>query len=178
MLNTKSKLIISITLVLLGVACRVLPHWWNFTPIAAIALFAGFYLGKRYAIILPILTMMISDLFVGFYQWQLMAVVYLSFCLIGLIANFARKHKNFEVVVASSIVGSFIFFLLTNFAVWQFSPWYAKSLTGLIQAYTLALPFFRATLVGDLFYTFILFGSYEAVVLLLTKSKLVCQKSY
>ena len=54
--------------------------------------------------------------------------------------------------------------MVTNYAVWQFSPWYEKSLAGLLESYTLALPFFRNTLLGDLFYSAVLFGAYEAVV--------------
>ena len=52
----------------------------------------------------------------------------------------------------------------TNWAVWQFSPWYASNFAGLIQSYTFALPFFRNTLLGNVFYTSVLFGVYEAAI--------------
>ncbi len=57
-MTNKTKLIISLILISLGVACRLLPHAWNFTPIAAVALFAGVYLGRNYAVALPIITML------------------------------------------------------------------------------------------------------------------------
>lgn len=174
-MTTKAKLIISIILVALGVVARLLPHFWNFAPITAIALFAGVYLGYRYAVALPVIAMVIGDLFIGFYEWQLMIAVYGSFVLIGFLGTLIKKHKSFETVVAGSIVASVLFFITTNWVVWQFSPWYAKTIDGLIQCYILALPFFRNTMIGDLFYVSVLFGAYEAVNLLVVKRKLSLQ---
>ena len=142
----------------------MLPHLWNFTPLAAIALFAGIYLGRRYALILPLVAMAISDRLIGFYDWRMMLAVYGSFIIIGLLGFWIKKHKSLEAVLAASISASVIFFLVTNFAVWQFSPWYARSWSGLFECYALALPFFRNTLLGDLFYVTILLGVYESVV--------------
>ncbi len=171
-MTTKTKLVISVVLITLGVACRLLPHLWNLTPVAAIALFAGVYLGRRYAVVLPIATMAIGDLFIGSYEWKLMLVVYGSFIFIGLMGAWIKKHKSVETVLGGSIVASVLFFLATNWAVWQFSPWYAKNLVGLIHCYTLALPFFRNTLLGDLFYTSVLFGAYEAIMVWAKRRKL------
>lgn len=167
----KNKFIIAIFLVIFGVVCRLIPHWWNFTPLAAIALFAGVYLGRRYFVIIPLLAMLIGDLFIGFYEIKLMLAVYLSFLIIGLIGYFIKKYKSAETIVASSILASILFFLITNWAVWQFSPWYAKTLQGLIYCYTMALPFFRNTLLGDLFYTGVLFGVYEGALLYQSKRR-------
>lgn len=171
-MNTKTKLIISVTLITLGVVCRLLPHLWNFAPVTAVALFAGIYLGRRYAVILPVVTMIIGDLFLGFYEWQMMLVVYGSFATIGLLGSLIKKHKSVETVLAGSIIASVLFFVATNWAVWQFSPWYAKSLSGLLQCYALALPFFRNTLLGDVFYVSALCGAYEAVLVWAKKEKL------
>ena len=171
----KTKLVISAVLVCLGVACRLLPHAWNFAPIVGIALFAGVYLGRNYAIGVPILAIVIGDLFIGFYEWQLMLIVYGCYVAAGLLGVLIKKHKSLETVIAGSIVASIIFFLATNWAVWQFSPWYAKSVEGLIQCYALALPFFRNTLLGNLFYTSVLFGSYEVVMLWARQKKAVFQ---
>lgn len=174
-MTKQTKLIVSIILISLGVVCRLLPHLWNFAPIAAMALFAGVYLGRRYALILPLAAMLVGDLFLGFYDWKLMLAVYASFILIGLLGTLIKKYKSLETVAAGSIVASVIFFLATNWAVWQFSPWYAKSLAGLLQCYTLALPFFRNTMLGDLFYTSVLFGAYEAVIILMKQKRLNIQ---
>ena len=108
--------------------------------------------------------MLISDLFIGFYEWPLMIAVYGCFALTGLLGALIKKHKSVETVLFGSIIASVLFFLATNWAVWQFSPWYAKSWSGLIQCYTLALPFFRNTLLSDIFYVAVLCGAYEAVL--------------
>jgi hypothetical protein len=159
-----NKLIVVLTLIILGVVCRLLPHAWNFTPIAAMAIFAGTYLGKKEAVIIPIVSMLIGDLFIGFYAWQIMIPVYFSLVFAGVIGTIIKKHKSFETVLAGSIMASVLFFLITNFAVWLFSPLYAHSVAGLLECYAMALPFFRNTLLGDLFYVGTLFGAYEAVL--------------
>lgn len=176
-MTKKTKLTISFVLVALGIVCRLLPHAWNFTPIAAIALFAGVYLGRRYAITLPIIALVIGDLFIGFYEWKLMLIVYGSFALIGLLGVLIKKYKSVETVLAGSITAAVIFFLATNWAVWQFSPWYAKSWAGLVECYTLALPFFRNTLLSNLFYVGVLSGAYEAVMLLAQQKKVRIKES-
>lgn len=172
-MTKKTKILISITLVTLGLACRLLPHAWNFAPIAGIALFSGVYLGKRYAIALPIIAMVIGDLFIGFYEWPLMVAVYGCFALTGLLGSIIKKHKSVETILAGSIIASVLFFIATNWAVWQFSPWYAKTLEGLLQSYAMALPFFRNTLLGDLFYTGVLFGAYELAMVWARNRKVV-----
>jgi hypothetical protein len=176
----KNKIIIFIILVGLGVALRLLPHPWNFTPIAAIALFAGVYLGRKYAIFAPLLAMLAGDVFLGFYEWKLMAVVYASFALAGIIGILIRKRKSVPVVAAGSVAASVQFFLITNFAVWQFSHWYPKTLAGLMQCYAMALPFFRSALAGDLFYVALFFGTYEmasaAMAALTAKYRIAVQK--
>jgi len=172
MLKLNFKIIIFLILVTLGAVFRLLPHPWNFTPIAAITLFSGVYLGKRYAILVPILAMFFSDIFLGFYEWKLMLAVYGSFALVGLIGLAIKKQKSLETILAGSLTASILFFLITNFAIWQFTSWYPKTLPGLIQCFILALPFFRNTLLGDLFFTGILFGAYELVLIFVEKKKL------
>ena len=159
-------------LVVFGVLGRILPHIWNFAPIIAIGLFAGVYLGKRYAYLLPLVAMFVSDIFLGFYDLKLMFFVYTSFTLAGVIGYFIRNCKNVFTISAASISASALFYVITNWAVWQFSPFYEKTVEGLILSYTLALPFFRSALVGDLFYTFLFFGAYEAVLYLAHQKKL------
>ncbi|MFA6322104.1 MAG: DUF6580 family putative transport protein [Candidatus Buchananbacteria bacterium] len=175
-MTTKNKIIISVLLVALGVACRILPHFWNFAPVAAVALFSGFYLDRRWAVINPILTMVIGDFFLGFYEWPLMLTVYACFVFVGLLGSWLKEHKSFEVVLASGIFSSVLFFLASNWAVWQFSPWYEKTVTGLINCFTLALPFYRNTLLGDLFYVGVLFGLAE-IISVLNQSKILAKRS-
>ena len=142
---------------------RVLPHLPNVAPIAALALFAGTYLPKRWGWAVPLLVMFTSDLFVGFYDVRLMAVVYASFLIPFFIGWLLRKDKNSLSIFAGSLSGSVIFFLTTNFAVWALSNWYPHTLSGLLWSYTAGLPFFRNSLVGDLLYTGLFFGAYAVL---------------
>lgn len=140
---------------------RFLPHAPNFAPIAAIALLAGCYLPKKWAAGAPLLAMLISDYFLGFYNVFLMITVYVSFGFCLVLGLWIKKKKSFSRILAGSLAGSLTFFMATNLAVWLFTPWYEKTLVGLGQCYFLALPFFRNTLLGDLFYVGMFFGLYE-----------------
>lgn len=148
----------------------------NFAPVAAISLFSGFYF-RKYFIFIPIAIMFISDIFVGFYDWKLMSAVYLSFVLIGLIGILTRKNKSILSIIGCSLAGSFLFFIITNFAVWIFSQWYPHNFSGLISCYEMAIPFFRNTILGDLFYSSIIFGCYELLAQPKEKLRFVFAKS-
>lgn len=167
----KNKTLVILILISLGVACRLLPHAWNFTPIAAIALFSGVYLGKKEAILVPLLAMLAGDLIIGFYAFRIMAAVYFSLALAGVIGIAIKKHKSFETVLAGSIIASVLFFLATNLAVWYFSPIYSQTISGLIECYAMAIPFFRNTLLGNMFYAGVLFGVYEMALHYIIKPK-------
>jgi hypothetical protein len=157
----KLEFLLALFLVLFGITLRLLPHSPNFAPIGALALFGGIYLSKRLSLILPISAMLVSDLFIGFYEIPLMVAVYLSFLLTVLLGKWLKKRKNFYSVGGGAILASLLFFLITNFAVWVFTPWYLKTFSGLLQAYLMALPFFKNTLFSNLFYTTLFFGVFE-----------------
>lgn len=157
--------IIAVLLILLGVAARFLPHPPNFAPIAAIALFGGLYLNnKKLAFALPIGAMLVSDLFIGFYSWKMMAAVYLSFLAMVGIGLLVRKNKKFSTILGGTLLGSVLFFVVTNAAVWAFGTMYPHTIEGLMSSYAMGIPFFKNTLMGDLFYTGVLVGSMEAVL--------------
>lgn len=158
-------------LIILGVVARLLPHPANFAPIGAVALFGGMYLTRRYAMILPLIAMFISDIFIGFYTWQIMASVYISFALTSLIGLWVRKNKKLSTIIGGTVLGAVLFFLITNFAVWAFGAMYAHNLAGLTQSYVMAIPFFRNSLLGDLFYVGLLVGTYELIYYFILKKK-------
>ena len=157
-------------LLLIAVAAfsRVLPHPSNFTPIAAIALFGGVYLDKRFAFVVPILAMLASDYFIGFYGG--MYWVYGSFVLIGLIGVWLKNHKTPIIVLGGTLVSSIIFFVITNFGVWM-TPGsiYAHNPAGLIECYVAAIPFFRNTLGGDILFVGVMFGLYESALIMVKR---------
>ena len=166
------RFIIVFSVILFAAFIRLLPHWPNFTPIAAMALFAGTYFDrKQYAFALPIAAMFISDLVIGLHAN--MPAVYMSFAITVLIGMTIRKKVNVGSVVLASFSSSVIFFLITNFASWLASPYYPQTITGLAECYVAGLMFFQDTayglsfylndLIGTLFFSAVFYGSFYLV---------------
>lgn len=154
-------LLLALGLAAIAILSRLLPHPANFTAIGAVALFSGVYLPRRWGIFVPLAILLVTDAAIGFYEPLVMLGVYGSFAVVGIIGWYIRKQKTPATVVAGALAASIIFFALTNFAVWAFTPWYPKTGGGLFTSYALAVPFFRNMLFGDIIYTAVLFGGYE-----------------
>jgi hypothetical protein len=152
--------IIAVLLILFAAFSRLLPHPANFTPIAAIALFSGVYLNKKYFLIIPVAAMLLSDIFLGFHSTMIW--VYGSFAVIALIGFWLKSHKSAGYIFGTTLVSSIIFYIVTNFGVWL-SGYYGFSFNGLVECYVMAIPFFKNTAAGDLFYAASMFGIYEFV---------------
>ena len=168
-----TRLVVLTGIILAGAFMRLIPHWPNFTPIAAMALFGGAYLGRKYlAFAVPIAAMLISDLLIGFHNSML--AVYIAFAItvsIGLMIS--RKITSMN-VLGASLASSVIFFLITNFAAWlSMHHLYTQDFTGLMQCYAAALiffndgsygvSFFANELMGGLFYNTLFFGAFYMV---------------
>ncbi len=164
-MTTKIKIIISIALILLGVITRTSVHLWNFTPIVAMSLFAGVYLGRNYIAPIVVGSMLIGDFIIGFYTTEVMLSVYGSFLLIGGIGIIISNHRSIATIIAGSISSSVLFYIVTNFFVWKFTSLYTQTFDGLIMSYTMALPFLRNMLIGDLVYTGVLFGLVQCAIM-------------
>lgn len=165
-MNKKNIIYVVCILILFGVIVRLLPHEPNMTPITAIAFAGSLYLGKKWALVMPLLVLLLSDLLMGFYDWKIVLSVYGSFALIGLLSFVAIKFRKVLPVGLSLIGSSLLFFLITNAAVWAFSPWYEKTFSGLLYSYELGLPFLRNMLIGDILYTVALVSVFEISYLL------------
>lgn len=157
------KILLAVAVIVLAASARLVDHPFNFTPIAAMSIFAGCYLGKKWGIVLPLAAMLVSDYSIGFYDAPVMISVYLAFALSYFIGR-AISGKKWQYVPAAALLSSILFFLITNFAVWAFFDWYPHTLQGLVSNFVLALPFFRNTLAGDMIYTGAFFGAYEAAL--------------
>ena len=163
--NTKQiTVFLGVLLVALAVSARLFPHPANFAPLGAIALFSGLYLPKKYAFFVPFAGLLLSDLMIGLYHPAMMAAVYGSFALMVYLGIIGSRNKNLSTTAAAVLVGSIAFFLITNAAVWAFGTMYPYTVQGLMQSYYMALPFFRNSLLGDIFYTTVLVGSAEAIL--------------
>lgn len=168
------KYLPAILLIILGILTRFVPHLPNFTAIGAIAIFAGRYLPKKYALIIPLFAMLVSDIFIGFYSLPIMFSVYFSFAVMNII-GYATRQKNITFSVGGAIIGSIIFFAITNWAVWVAGTMYTHNLSGLATSYYLALPFFRNQLIADIFYTIIMVGGYEMAMKLVKQNKIILE---
>ncbi|MBN2119435.1 MAG: hypothetical protein JW734_00075 [Candidatus Omnitrophica bacterium] len=149
---------IVITLFIIGLISRIIPHAPNFVPIVAIALFSGAYLDKKYSLWLALGLYVISDLIIGLHQ--VVIFTWTSVFIITLIGIALNKRKSPGRTLAYTLLSSVLFFIVTNFGVWA-SGWYPKTLQGLTQCYIAALPFFRTSLLSNLAYVTVLFGVYE-----------------
>jgi hypothetical protein len=154
-----TDLLLVASLVGLDVIARLIPHAPNFTPVAATALFAGTILRSRgLALIVPFAAMLLSDSLLGFYDWRVMAVVYISASLPAAVGVLTGRSRAPFLLIPVILSCSLTFFAATNFAVWAFSGMYPPDVEGLIRCYVAALPFLQNTVAGDLFWATILFG--------------------
>jgi hypothetical protein len=155
-----SRLVTLLSAIIIAAALRLLPHPPNFTPIGAMALFSGAYIGRRgLAFAAPLGALLLSDLVLGLYHG--MATVYFSVALIVMIGMVALKRTSAVRVGSAAILSSVLFFVITNFGMWMFSGFYPRTLAGLEACYVAAIPFFQNTVVGDLFYAALLFGGFR-----------------
>jgi hypothetical protein len=147
----------------------------NFSPIASVALFSGFYFSnKKIALLIPVACMLISDYFLGFHN--LMWAVYLSFSLI-VVMGFYMKSSKPTSILFNSITSAVLFFLVTNCAVWAVGSYYTKDLSGLMLCLTMGLPFFKYTLLSSVIFSTILFAGFELFTQLSNKFSTVSGKS-
>ncbi len=146
-----------ISLILIGIASRFLPHPPNFTAVAAVSLFAGSQMSnKKLAILIPLVILFITDLIIGFHSSML--AVYFSMTLVVGIGMWVQKGYTLPRLVSGALGASLLFFIITNAAVWAGSMIYPNNLSGLIASYVAAIPFFWNSLAGDLFFTATIFG--------------------
>ena len=148
----------------LVVAARLVPHAPNFTPVVAAGLFAGMVLRSRtLALIVPVAAMLISDLIMGFEDWRIRVVIYAALVLPVVLGIWGQRFRPILALLPLALTSSLLIFVVSNFAVWAFSGMYALDFSGLVRCYVLALPFLQNTVIGDILWTAVLFGSWWLV---------------
>ena len=137
------------------VISRLIPHPPNFTPILSFAIMAPIIFNNRLiGVFLLITSMFISDTVLGFHSYQF--VVYLSIIFVSLITPL---NKNVFKIFYMCFLSSIWFFISTNFTVWLMWDFYTKDLEGLLYCYTLAIPFFKYTILSTLIFTGLIYSS-------------------
>ena len=148
-------------LILIGIASRFLVHIPNFTPLLAVALFAGALLPRKWAVIVPVALYALVDLMVGWHPT--IAFTWGSMALIAVIGQKHLQNRSWKRVAGTSLVSALLFYVITNFGAWIALSVYPKNLAGLVECYVAAIPFFRNTLASSVLYSFVLFGAYDIV---------------
>ena len=159
LLGILKKEIFPISLILILAFARLIPHPPNFTPIIAVAIMSGYFFRNIYvSFSILLISMLIADIFIGFYENIIF--VYIALLLITFVFFKISNKINFKNLFIYGFAGSLIFFIISNFGVWALgSPGlndiaYEKSLSGLIECYILAIPFFGNTFLSTLIFTY------------------------
>ena len=152
---------VSSSLIIASVAFRLLPHFPNFTPLGATAIFTGSRGSRPWNYYLPILILFMTDMFLGFHKTMLF--VYASFLITTFLAEKFLKNKS-SIIGAGTLglVNSVIFFLITNYGVWLTTNLYPKTLSGLMESYLMGVPFLRNMAMADVAFTVGVFAVYQA----------------
>jgi len=159
LLTILKKEIFPISLILILAFARLIPHPPNFTPIIAVALISGYFFKNiNLSLLILLVAMLLSDLFIGFYEN--MIFVYASLLLITFVFHKISKKINYKNLFIYCFAGSLIFFIFSNFGVWALgSPGvldvaYERNISGLVECYILAIPFFGNTFLSTLVFAY------------------------
>ena len=163
----KSKELIILFLVLsVAAISRIWIPINNFSPIGAIALIGGAFVGRRWlAFALPLFALFIGDLILtqvsvvhsSYIFSSTFFSVYIAFALIVVLGIIISKRLNIVNVLGMSLVATLAFFLITNFGSWLYFGMYPMNAGGLVTAYAAGLPFLQNSLISQLLFSAVLF---------------------
>ena len=138
---------ISIGILFVLAASRLIPHPPNFTSLIAISFYIPAIFGRKF-IPSVMLCFLITDIFIGFHNT--LFFTWGSVLIIGLIS----KYFALSIVkrISGALLGAVIFFIITNFGVWVNGS-YGYSFEGLILCYTLAIPFFSSSIISTFIFS-------------------------
>lgn len=150
------KIAFAALLIAVAIGWRIVNFNYHIAPnleiVTAVSVLAAVTLGFRAAIIVPITTMIVSDLIIG--NSSIYIATWSSFAIIGASAVLLKKlnqkpKAQILYSVGFAAASSFFFFIVTNFGVWA-QGWYPATFAGLVDSYTMAIPFYRTMLIGNL----------------------------
>lgn len=175
-MKLQNSYIVAILLIFVGAFSRLIDRLPNFSAMEALALFGGAYLASRVlAYIVPIISIYLSDLIINntiarqFFPDHEGLVLFDTYMIYNIIAMLAivaigrvlLKKVSAPKVLGGALVASSVFFVITNIGSWLSMPIYTKDIAGLTACFTAARPFFNNSLISNLVFSIILFGSYE-----------------
>ena len=169
------RMFAAVFLILIAILYRVVPVMagvdqsgalLNFAPMAAIALCGAVFLPRRMAILLPLASLLVSDVVLNVFHyhkslltWEIVPH-YVALGLVSALGFALRDRASAPRIFGASFAGSVIFYVITNTGSWIGEEKYAGTIAGWFQAMTVGLPglpstlwFYRNTLVSDLAFT-------------------------
>lgn len=158
-MNREKTILVSLTICMV-LLFRWLPHPPNFTPIIGLSIMsATLFKSKKSHFLFPLLLMFVTDVFIGFHT--LMPFVYGAILVTTTSGYILKKHTHITTAIGCSLLSSIIFFLISNVGVWMTGTLYAKSMTGLIQCFTAAIPFFHNTVLSTVLFVGVIVSIYK-----------------
>ena len=150
-----------LALFLIVALSRLVPHPWNFSPVGALALFAGFiWTDRKWVVWAPMAVVLFTDVFIGLHPT--MPFVYLAYIIIALLGRRLQKPTWMRVGLGA-VLASVLFFLLTNFGVWAITDIYPKTTSGLLECYIAGVPFFHNTFISNVIFAYVLAVGYNLI---------------
>ena len=146
---------ISVGILFALAASRFIPHPPNFTSLLALSFYVPALLGTRFIPAL-MLSFILTDIVIGFHNTTFFT--WGSILVIGLMSNYFTNSILKR--LSGALIGALIFFIITNFGVWSVG-FYGYTLEGLINCFTLAIPFFAYSLVSTFIFSGIIEGVYK-----------------
>lgn len=187
MMNRNHTIIAVILLMTVCAFARLIPHMPNFTPVESLAIFGAAYLSKKHwAFIISVLVLYFSDFIINntvarsFFPdvqgivWFSSYMVYnfIAMALIVLVSSKIISKVTVKNVGMSILFASIIFFIITNFGAWaDEKSLYSSDFSGLMASFMAGIPFFRNSLLSNIIFTTVIFGSFEIYTSIATRQK-------
>ncbi|OGF99713.1 hypothetical protein A2Y99_01945 [Candidatus Gottesmanbacteria bacterium RBG_13_37_7] len=174
------KQLFVLILILVGVLSRTVYHpGYNIEIITSICLLSGYYLGWRWGMVVPLVIMVVTDLFIG--NTNIIIFTWSAYILIGILGYVTklktpaspagRQNSKLKAIrlIGLGFASSIWFYLWTNFGVWILDSFgmYPKTLSGLINCYILGLPFFKYNIIGNIIFVPLTFTIVETIMIYL-----------
>ncbi|MBK9107988.1 MAG: hypothetical protein IPM92_06285 [Saprospiraceae bacterium] len=162
------KLIAGLSIIL--IMSRLVPHAPNFTATLASLIFSALIFRKYIFWLFLLFAYWVSDLALNNslflkteFTWFTSGIEYLVIIytlIYVLLVKFGKQMSAPIPVFVTSISCSVLFFIFSNLSVWMNSSLYSKDITGIMECYVAAIPFFGNEVAGTLFYCSIFFAAY------------------
>ena len=124
---------------------------YNFSAAHALLFCAAFWLPGWLGWVLPIATIIVTDLLLNSFVYneplllQSSIPIWITLGIFVVLAKWLAKRRSYSRVFLGTFIGTLLFYLVSNTMAWFGNPAYVKSFAGWIQALTVGLPGFPPT---------------------------------